>query len=309
MMPLVELRYLIRASASRETCVPPADLWTPANPLYGHCAVAAALTEDFCGGTTKRGVIPGEWQERLGFRSHYWNILPDGSVADLSKEQFPADFPYDAFIRGEIGSEFSTDVRPRILGKEDTRRRYETLKERVETLLKQNPIFSDSKFQRCWELAFSEKAKCAKMRFACLVYQEDRLIVQDVNRLMTAQFGKERFCALDGSRCIRLELPHRVDPSFGDCGHAAIWCLQKVFELGFRPSELDRLQFFEAGFYPDGAPWFRERPEYTCASCENLFVIFGLNDVLVPFSYGWVSCAARESFYSSADYMLGVKKQ
>ncbi len=307
-LPVIALQWLLRKSATRETSKTP-ELWTPENPLYGHCAVATVIAEDFLGGTTKRGVFPEEWRDKLGYPSHYWNVLPDGTAVDLSKSQFPQDFPHDAFMQEEVGEEFSLDVRSRILANEDTRQRYELLLERMKKLLGANRIFNDDNFQHLWGLAFSEKAKCAKMRFACAVYEEGRLIARDVNRLMTEQFGKERFCSLDGSRCIRMNLPHRADPAFGDCGHAPIWCLQQVFEQrGFRPSELERLHFFEAGFYLDGAPWLRARPEYTCATCEHTFAIFGLKHIWVPLSRGWVSCETRKSFYSAADYMSGTKK-
>lgn len=307
-MPSVELKYLVRKYASRETSVPPAELWTPENPLYGHCAVATALCEDFCGGTTKRGVIPPEWREKLGYKSHYWNVLPDGSDYDLSREQFPPDFPYDAFIKGEVGSEFSVDVRARILGNDDTRKRYERLRQQVEILLEVTPIFNDRKFQRCWELAFSQDAKCGKMRFACVVYQGGFPVVHDVNRMMTDAFGKERFCSLDGSRCVRVEVPARTDYAVGDCAHAPIWCLKKMFELGIRPSELRTFDFYEAGFYPDGSPWFRIRPTYTCLGCQNLFTVFGVSKIKVPQPHGWIELPTRESFYSSADYALGKEE-
>lgn len=307
-LPLAELKYLIRKSASRETSVPPAELWTPENPLYGHCAVATALCEDLCGGTTKRGVIPPEWHEQLGYKSHYWNILPDGTDFDLFQEQFPPNFPYDAFIRGKVGSEFSRDVRARILANDDTKNRYELLRERVETLLRATPIFTDIKFQRCWELAFSKEAKCGKMRFACLVYYDDFPVVHDINRMMTDNFGKERFCSLDGSRCIRTQISSRTDYALGDCAHAPIWCLKELFELGFRPTDLRKFDFYEAGFFPDGSPWFREKPDYTCTGCQNLFVMFGVERIRVSQLHGWVKLYTCESFYSSANYALGQEK-
>lgn len=307
-MPPVELKYLVRKSASRETSVPPAELWTPENPLYGHCAVGTALCEDLCGGTTKRGVIPPEWHERLGYKSHYWNVLLDGSDYDLSREQFPPDFPYDAFIKGEVGSEFSTDVRARILANDDTRKRYEILRERVEALLKSTPIFSDAKFQRCWELAFSKDAKCGKMRFACLVYQGGFPVVHDVNRMMTDAFGKERFCSLDGSRCIREKMPSRTYSAIGDCGHAPIWCLKQVFDLGFRLADLPQLDFYEAGFFPDGSPWFRKELIYTCIGCQNSFAIFGLDKIWGAQPHEWIPLQTIDSFYTGAEYALGTKK-
>jgi len=308
MIPRVELEYLLKICASRETSASP-ELWTEDNSLFGHCAIAAAIAQDFMGGKIVSRFFPAEWAERFKNRSHYWNELSGGAAIDFSRDQFPSDFPWDDLVRGKIGDpRGDDDKRGYLLSVKTTNDRYELLRERIQRFLDDNQIFLDEKFQRCWELAFSEKAKCLKMRFACLVYDGSRLIAEDTNRLMTEQFGMERFCSLDGSRCGRTELEHRVDPSIGDCGHASIWCLRKVFDLGYKPSDLPRLDFYEAGFYADGEPWQGPEPIYSCISCQNTFAVMGLDKIWGVYNAQWIKLLTSDSFYSCAPYVLGEKR-
>ena len=125
---------------------------------------------------------------------------------------------------------------------------------------------------------------------------------------MTEQFGRPRFCSSDGSYCQRLEIKSRMDASIGDCGHAPIWCLKQVFDLGYTPRDLSKLDFYEAGFYPDGSPWFRKEASYSCVSCQNTFAIFGLDKIYGVVGNAWVPLLTRDSFYSSGLYALGEKK-
>lgn len=308
MIPIVELKYLLKNSVSAQTSVAP-DKWSKDNPFYGHCAVITALVQDFLGGEICRGLLPKVWADKLGYRSHYWNVVPGLGIIDLSGDQFPADFPYVDFINGVVGDHSDkTDKREYLLSYSDTLKRYEIISKRVTDLLNSNPLFLDEKHQKCWELAFSGESKCPKMRFVCLVYDGNNLIANNANRLMTEQFGKERFCSLDGSRCKRLEITSRMDAVIGDCGHAPIWCLASVFELGIRPHELSEIDFYEAGFSADGSPWFRKEPDYSCTYCQNMFAIFGLDKIWVAFEEKWEKVYTRDSFYSSVEYALGEKK-
>jgi len=308
MIPPAGLRWLFKTRASRETSAGP-ELWTEENPLFGHCAVVAVLTQDFLGGKIVSRFFPAEWAERFQNRSHYWNILTSGENVDLPRDQFPPEFPWDDFVNGRIGEpRGDDDKRDYILNVDATRDRYIILRGRVQRFLRENQIFLDAKFQRCWELAFSEKAKCPKMRFACLVYNRNRLVAEDVNRNMAEQFGRGRLCSLDGSKCYREGIRHRADPSLGDCGHAIPWCLARVFGLGYRPSDLPRLDFYEQGFYPNGEPWFCPEPEYTCISCENIFAIFGLDKIWGVYDGRWQKLLTRDSFFNAVSYVLGEKK-
>lgn len=307
-LPLPELQYLVRTSAARHTSVSPGQ-WSSDNPLYGHCAVTTVLVQDFFDGVIQRGELPKDWQERLGFRSHYWNILPGGARVDLTRDQFPPDFPYEDFISGRLGdTRDDIDKREHILRNLETRSRYGILRDRVMQLLYANPLFYDGRFQRCWELAFSEEAKCAKMRFACIVFDGDRIVAEGVNKFFTEEFGRERFCAFDGSRCIRVDLGSRTDATLGDCGHAPIWCVRLLWERGYPLAYLPLLNFYEAGFFPDGAPWWRTAPDYTCLHCQNIFAIFGLDRIKVPYDGAWTTCFTKDSLYSSVSYATGGKE-
>lgn len=308
MIPLAELKYLLRESVSDETSVTP-ELWTKENWSYGHCAVFCLLVQDFYKGEVRRGLLPEEWVAKLGFRSHYWNVLEDGRVVDLSREQFPSEFPYDKLIAGTFSMiPDKEDKRVYLLQSPQTEKRYLLLKRRVTELLYSNQLFLDEKFQHCWELAFSTEATCAKMRFACLVYEGDHFVTSDVNRMMTSQFGRERFCSFDGFSCVRLGIVSRTDPVIGDCGHAPVWCLRKVFDLGYLPQDLKKLDFYEAGFYPNGSPWWREEPTYTCLYCESVFAVMGLDKIWGVVDGKWEKLSTKDSFYSSAPYALGERR-
>ncbi len=318
-IPLVELEYLLKNSCAKETSDTP-DKWTPENPLFGHCAVIACVVQDFKGGIIKRSEFPEEWKEKLGSRSHYWNEIiiynqDGGEDFDLSRGQFPADFPYWDFIEGKVGKmSEDKDWRSYVLDPKfpKTRERYDALKKKVDLLLASNPLFTDKKFQRCWELAFSGiygETTCPKMRFACSVYDKTgNLITESTNKNFCAKFGKERLCSFDGLTCIRLGMPSRTDATLGDCGHAPIWCLAQVLELGWKPSDLPMLDFYEGGFNLDGSPWWRTEASYTCTYCENMFAIFGLDKIYGAFGGAWHPLWTKDSLYTSIEYAKGLKK-
>lgn len=305
-MPLPELKYLLRQSYCKETTFTP-DKWTPENPTYGHCAAMALLVQDVLGGEIHRGVLPKEWAEKLGYCSHYWNYT--GGPRDFSRDQFPLEFPYDDFIAGKLGENPNReDKRKYLLSNPETKKRYELLKERFNAVLNSNPLFLDEKFQLCWYLAFYGRSVCPKMRFTCLVYDDKKLISQTVNSLMSEKLGKPRFCSLDGKECIRLGIQSRMDAAVGDCGHAPMWALSNVWNLGYKRSDLGRLNFYEAGFRIDGSPWWRTEFSYTCIDCQNRFVIFGLDKIWIAHEGKWQPAWTRDSFYSSGEYMQGKKK-
>lgn len=183
-------------------------------------------------------------------------------------------------------------------------------KESFLTLLNSEPLYRDPIHQRLWELAFSEDAKCSKLRFACQVYDGDKLLTETVNKLMTTQFSKERFCSLDGSSCIREGMTSRMDSVIGDCAHSQVWALRNVFDLGYKPRDLPKLDFYEAGFNPkDFSPWWaRKEPTYTCTYCENIFSVFGLGKSWGIYDKKWYPFYTKDSFYTSAPIALGEKK-
>lgn len=60
--------------------------WRASNPFHGHCAVVAVLVQATLGGFVQWAKIsPSARAEPV---SHYWNILPDGTVRDFTGSQF-----------------------------------------------------------------------------------------------------------------------------------------------------------------------------------------------------------------------------
>jgi len=115
---------LIKAAASDTSADP--DNWTDKNPLWGHCAIAALIAQEYFGGGVVRhdlSTVP----ELAYLRSHYTNSLPNGDLLDITSEQFMLPLPKN--LSAEIRS------RSKILSHEDTKRRYSLLKQRVEALL------------------------------------------------------------------------------------------------------------------------------------------------------------------------------
>ena len=77
------VKAVIMKAWVRETASPlVASKWEAENSSLGQCTVTALLIHEMMGGNIMRTVVPG-----LG--SHYYNILPDGSVCDLTRGQFP----------------------------------------------------------------------------------------------------------------------------------------------------------------------------------------------------------------------------
>ncbi len=57
----------------------------------GQCAVTALVVQDLLGGELLRGEI----KDAAGvvYESHYWNQLPGGAEIDLTRGQYPPDYP------------------------------------------------------------------------------------------------------------------------------------------------------------------------------------------------------------------------
>lgn len=98
---------------SSETTADPAGYAAPgATKSYGQCAVTALLVQDRLGGSLLRTTADGV--------SHYFNLLPNGSSVDLTRDQFP------------VTTQFAlAKVRDRdyVLSHPDTARRYALLRE------------------------------------------------------------------------------------------------------------------------------------------------------------------------------------
>lgn len=111
------LRQALRAAWASDTTADP-DRWNSSNPAWGQCAVTALVVQDILGGQLLRCQGPSG--------SHYWNRLPDGTELDLTRDQF----------RGRLTPR-SAEERDRsyVMSFPQTRRRYETLRARVDGVL------------------------------------------------------------------------------------------------------------------------------------------------------------------------------
>lgn len=87
--PPRDVAAAIRASWSVETCddVDVPD-WSPDNPARGQCGASALVLQDLVGGDVLLSEVLHPDGSRQGW--HYANRLPDGTVVDLTAEQFSA---------------------------------------------------------------------------------------------------------------------------------------------------------------------------------------------------------------------------
>lgn len=77
---------VIEASWSAETSSIP-DEWSASSRARGQCVVTALLVQTIFGGELRKADTIFQGHEE----THYWNILPDTTVIDLSKRQYPDD--------------------------------------------------------------------------------------------------------------------------------------------------------------------------------------------------------------------------
>jgi 8-oxo-dGTP pyrophosphatase MutT (NUDIX family) len=98
---LPSLHNALRAAWGPDTC-DPSDIahWHEGNPSHGQCGPTALVVHDVFGGELVLGEVHvGE--EKQGF--HWWNLLPDGTEIDLTRDQFGPD---------EVVTTLRTRVRP-----------------------------------------------------------------------------------------------------------------------------------------------------------------------------------------------------
>lgn len=119
-----EFKRILRAVCQVDTSADP-EGWTPENPLWGHCAVASVLAQDFFGGELVRYSLETvKGYEYL--KSHFANLLPSGEIVDFTISQYPKNIVE--------GVEHELRTRERVLNHPDTLRRYKLLKSRFNSL-------------------------------------------------------------------------------------------------------------------------------------------------------------------------------
>ena len=84
------LETAVRAAWALDTCDPvDAGDWSAANPSRGQCGSTALTIHDLLGGELLIAEVIRSDGSRQGV--HYWNLLPDGTELDLTREQFADD--------------------------------------------------------------------------------------------------------------------------------------------------------------------------------------------------------------------------
>ena len=111
---------LLEAWSSETTADPDGYADPAATKSYGQCAVTALIVQDHLGGDLMRTTADGV--------SHYFNLLPDGTTVDLTRDQFPVTTRYTT---AEVRSRDYVTSHP------ETARRYHLLKQRVTAIAAQ----------------------------------------------------------------------------------------------------------------------------------------------------------------------------
>lgn len=124
---LEELTAAVSNSWSAETSASPKE-WSNDNPAIGQCAVTACVVQDYLGGDILNSMVT---LPDGNTDSHYYNII-EGKTLDLTKQQFPAD---SVFTEGKPKTKGFASTREYCLSYDTTRKRYETLKAKVDQAL------------------------------------------------------------------------------------------------------------------------------------------------------------------------------
>ena len=122
---ILHITEALRASWCPETSTLGDDL--PAdNPARGQCAVSSLVVQDFLGGDLFRVRVSGDGIDER----HYYNVLDDSTVIDTTREQYQGKAvsltPAPVDLEGKYVS-----IREKVLDNEDTRKRYELLRQLV----------------------------------------------------------------------------------------------------------------------------------------------------------------------------------
>ena len=84
-LTLAQLKSAIHVSWSAETSHSPQD-WDANNPSAGQCWTTAYVVRHFFGGEL---ILAEILPHTNPIQRHAWNRLPDGTVVDFTRDQFP----------------------------------------------------------------------------------------------------------------------------------------------------------------------------------------------------------------------------
>lgn len=113
-MTLRTLKMLLKRVWSRETSADPKN-WSDENPAWGQCAVTALIVQDNFGGDI---LCCFAYPPEARYTAHYYNRLPNGTIVDLTRQQFPKKTRFDSpesRARFSITAYFEIEQRYRLL--------------------------------------------------------------------------------------------------------------------------------------------------------------------------------------------------
>lgn len=111
----------LRNCYSIETCYPKCkEKWNVGNPTCGQCAITSLIVQECIGGTIHKIIVEGKG-------THYFNII-NNNIFDLTREQFDLDGTKLKYKPNEL------ICRDKILENDDTNKRYNILKNRLENI-------------------------------------------------------------------------------------------------------------------------------------------------------------------------------
>ena len=114
------LKQALENSWNKDTAYEPLkDKWAVENKSLGQCAVTVLVVNKYFGGEIYKADIEGEDY------SHFWNVLPNGEVIDLTKKQFGNKKNMEL-----INVKMKT--REELIEDSELKKRYEILEKRVE---------------------------------------------------------------------------------------------------------------------------------------------------------------------------------
>jgi hypothetical protein len=100
------------------------DQWSPDNPARGQCVVSALIIQDLFGGRLQKTQVTFNGH----IESHYRNVLPDGTIIDTTRSQYPASQEIKAT---EITLGDYTNLRQKLFAEANTESRYKLLRTTV----------------------------------------------------------------------------------------------------------------------------------------------------------------------------------
>jgi hypothetical protein len=127
MPTLQELTAALHDSWSGETCFV-SDDFTAENPARGQCVVSSLVVQDYYGGDLRRYRTFYDGHEEM----HYCNILPDSTVLDTTASQYQTPVTLEIL---PVELKGFTTIRDKRLADNETRERYELLKQKVSDAL------------------------------------------------------------------------------------------------------------------------------------------------------------------------------